>query len=118
MKEVHVCGFAASTGRALLAVDMAASALDAVSRRAERLGLRMRVGTIEASFGSLPLDDAEADALMSIDALLFDWDQRRRAIAARLVGSVDELANESGDDPGIVRQALDGVRAWRCRQPR
>ena len=162
---------AATTGARYVGIDIAASALAAVARRAERLGLSMRVRAVEGSFGSLPLDDAEADAVMSIDALLFapdkatavaemvrvlrpggrlvattwdyhaqpvgrprqvadhrplladaglevevydetvDWDQRQRAIAARLLDSVDELANESGEDPGIVRQGLEEMAA-------
>ena len=70
---------AATTGARYVGIDIAASALDAVSRRAERLGLSMRVRAIEGSFGSLPLDDAEADAVMSIDALLFAPDKATAA---------------------------------------
>ena len=66
---------AATTGVRYVAVDIAASALDAVARRAERLGLSTRVRTMEGSFDSLPLDDGEADAVMSIDALLFAPDK-------------------------------------------
>ena len=162
---------AATTGARYVGVDIASSALDAVCRRAERLGLSTRVRTMEGSFDSLPLDDGEADAVMSIDALLFapdkpaaaaemarglrpggrlvattwdyhaqpvgrppqvpdhrplladvglevevydetvDWDRRQRAISARLLDSVDELAMESGEDPGMLRQGIEEMAA-------
>ena len=162
---------AATTGARYVGVDIAASALDAVTRRAERLGLSAPVRTMEGTFDSLPLDDGEADAVMSIDALLFapdkpaaaaemarvlrprgrlvattwdyhtqpvgrppqvadhrplladvgldvevydetvDWDQRQRAIAERLLDSVHELANESGEDPDELRQAIEEMAA-------
>lgn len=144
---------------------------ESAARRAERLGLTTQVHTIEGSFDSLPLGDAEADAAMSIDALLFapdkpaaaaemarvlrpggrlvvttwdyhaqpvgrppqvsdhrplladvgfdvevydetvDWEQRQRAIAERLLGSVDELATESGEDPAMLRQGIEEMAA-------
>ena len=162
---------AATTGARYVGIDIATSALDAVARRAERLGLRTRVRTMEGRFDSLPLDDGEADAVLSIDALLFapdkptaatemarvlrhggrlvattwdyhsqpvgrppqvsdhrplladvglqvevydetvDWDQRQRAIAERLLDSVDELANESGEDPATLRQGIEEMAA-------
>ncbi len=40
-----------------------------------------------------------------------DWDRRQRAIAERLLDSVDELANESGEEPATVRQALEEMAA-------
>jgi hypothetical protein len=40
-----------------------------------------------------------------------DWDRRQRAIAARLLDSVVELADESGEDPGIVRRGLEEMAA-------
>jgi SAM-dependent methyltransferase len=161
----------ATTGARYVGVDIAVSALDAVARRAESLGLGARVRTIEGSFDSLPLDDGEADAVMSVDSLLFapdkpaaaaemarvlrpggrlvattwdyhaqpvgrppqvsdhrplladvglqvevydetvDWDQRQRAIAEQLLDSVDELANESGEDPAMLRQGIEEMAA-------
>ena len=161
----------ATTGTRYVGVDIATSALDAAARRAESLGLSTRVRTIEGSFDSLPLDDGEADAVMSIDSLLFapdksaaaaemarvlrpgarlvattwdyhtqpvgrppqvadhrplladvglqvevydetvDWDQRQRAIAERLLDSVDELANESGEDPAMLRHEIEEMAA-------
>ncbi len=161
----------ATTGARYVGVDIATSALDAVARRAESLGLSTRVRTIAGSFDSLPLADGEADAVMSIDSLLFapdkpaaaaemarvlrpggrlvattwdyhaqpvgrppqvsdhrplladvglrvevydetaDWDQRQRAIAERLLDSVDELANESGEDSAVLRQGIEEMAA-------
>jgi SAM-dependent methyltransferase len=161
----------ATTGACYVGVDIAVSALDAVTRRAESLGLSTRVRAIEGSFDSLPLEDGEADAVMSIDSLLFapdkrsaaaemarvlrpggrlvattwdyhaqpvgrppqvsdhrplladvglevevydetvDWDQRQRAITERLLDSVDELANESGEDPGRLRLGIEEMAA-------
>ena len=46
-----------------------------VERRGSALGLGSRVSTREGSFESLPLADGEADAVMSIDALLFTPDK-------------------------------------------
>jgi SAM-dependent methyltransferase len=40
-----------------------------------------------------------------------DWDRRQRAIDERLLDSVDELANESGEDPAMLRQALEEMAA-------
>jgi SAM-dependent methyltransferase len=162
---------AATTGASYVGIDIAASALDAVARRAERLGLTGRVRTLEGSFDSLPLDDGLTDAVMSIDALLFapdkiaasaemarvlrpggrlvlttwdyhaqpvgrppqvadhrplltavgldvdvyeetvDWDRRQRSIAERLLASVDELADESGEDPSTLRQGIEEMAA-------
>ena len=36
-----------------------------------------------------------------------ELDRRQRAIAERLLDSVDELAIESGEDPAILRQELE-----------
>jgi SAM-dependent methyltransferase len=66
---------AAHAGASYLAVDIAASGLAQVQARAERLGLAERVRVAEGSFESLPLEDAEAAAIMSIDALLFTPDK-------------------------------------------
>jgi SAM-dependent methyltransferase len=70
---------AAATGARYLAVDIAASGLDEVRRRAERLGLADRVRVAEGSFEDLPLADGEAAAIMSIDALLFTPDKAAAA---------------------------------------
>ena len=162
---------AATTGAHDVGVDIAVPARVDVDRRAERLGLSTRVRAVEGSFDSLPLDDDEAGAIVSIDALLFapdksaaaaemarvlrpggrlvattwdyhtqpvgrppqvsdhrplladvgldvevydetvDWDQRQRAIAERLFQSIDELADESGEDPAILRQGIEEMAA-------
>ena len=70
---------AATTGADYVGVDIAASALLEVARRAERLGLSSRVRTMEGSFEALPLDDGEAGAVMSIDSLLFTPDKHAAA---------------------------------------
>jgi SAM-dependent methyltransferase len=66
---------AATTGASYLAVDIAAGGLVQVRDRAARLGLADRVRTAEGSFENLPLPDAGATAIMSIDALLFTPDK-------------------------------------------
>jgi ubiquinone/menaquinone biosynthesis C-methylase UbiE len=71
---------AATTGASYLAVDIAADGLAAVTRRAAALGLADRVRTALGSFDSLPLADGEADAVMSIDALLFAPDKAAAAV--------------------------------------
>ena len=70
---------AATTGARYVGVDIAPSALLAVTQRAERLGLSSLVRTIEGSFDSLPLGDGEAGAVMSIDSLLFAPDKHAAA---------------------------------------
>jgi EAL domain-containing protein (putative c-di-GMP-specific phosphodiesterase class I) len=40
-----------------------------------------------------------------------DWDKRQRAITERLLDSVDELANESGEDPGRLRLEIEEMAA-------
>lgn len=66
---------AATTGAGYVAVDIAVEGLAEVKRRAARLGLGDRVDALERSFESLPLPDGRADAVMSIDALLFSGDK-------------------------------------------
>ena len=52
-------------------MDIAASGLAEVKRRAGRLGLAEKVSVAEGSFEALPLGDGAVEAVMSIDALLF-----------------------------------------------
>lgn len=66
---------AATTEASYLAVDIAPTALAAVTERSARLGLTDRARTAEGSFEDLPLADGEASAVMSIDALLFSPDK-------------------------------------------
>jgi hypothetical protein len=40
-----------------------------------------------------------------------DWDRRQRSIAERLLASVDELADESGEDPSTLRQGIEEMAA-------
>ena len=76
---------AAATGADYLDVDIAESALDRVAERAGALGFAERVSTRLGSFDALPLEDGEAAAVMSIDALLFTPD---KAVAARELARV------------------------------
>ena len=66
---------AAATGARYLAVDIAVAGLAEVQRRAAALGLADRAQIAEGSFEDLPLADGQADAVMSIDALLFTPDK-------------------------------------------
>jgi SAM-dependent methyltransferase len=70
---------AATTGARYTAVDVAASALEAVRAHAERIGIGNRVVTIEGRFESLPLEAASVDAIMTIDALLFALNKSQAA---------------------------------------
>lgn len=62
---------AAATGADYMAVDISTTGLAEVSARAAQVGLADRVRVAEGSFEELPLGDADASAVMSIDALLF-----------------------------------------------
>ena len=66
---------AAVTHASYLAVDIASTALSEVITRARSLGLADRVNVAEGTFETLPLEDGEAAAVMSIDALLFTPDK-------------------------------------------
>ena len=76
---------AARTGADHLAVDVAAAGLEAVRETAARLGVGGRSRTALGSFEDLPLEDATADAVMSVDSLLFTPD---KAAAARELARV------------------------------
>jgi SAM-dependent methyltransferase len=76
---------AARTGADHLAVDIAEAGLEAVRETAGRLGLGGRSRTALGSFEDLPLEDATAGAVMSVDALLFTPD---KAAAARELARV------------------------------
>jgi SAM-dependent methyltransferase len=67
---------AVATGASYLAVDIAAAGLAQVRDRAGRVDLANRVRTAEGSLENLPLPNAEAAAMMSIDALLFTPDKQ------------------------------------------
>jgi len=67
----------ARTGSDIIGVDISAPALSASGERARSLGLSQRASYRLGDFESLPLIDVEADAVMSIDALLFAPDKAR-----------------------------------------
>ncbi|PWT86325.1 MAG: class I SAM-dependent methyltransferase [Proteobacteria bacterium] len=67
---------AAHTGARLTGVDIAARALKASEERARSLGLENRTRYLLGSFDALPLESNSADAIMSVDALLFAPDKR------------------------------------------
>jgi len=71
---------AAHTGARLTGVDIAASALKASEQRASMLGLANRSKYVLGSFDALPLESASADAIMSIDALLFAPDKQAAVV--------------------------------------
>ena len=156
---------AAASGASYVGVDIAEPALAQVRARAARLQLDS-VRALRGAFEEIPLGDAEADAIMSVDALLFtpdkraaavelarvlrpggrlvfttwdysrqpvgrppqvpdhrpvltaagflvetyaetpEWERRQRDIDSRLIASVEELANESGENADQVRADL------------
>jgi SAM-dependent methyltransferase len=156
---------AVATGARLTGVDIAPTALEAARTRAAAAGVD--AAFVEGRFEDLPLADADADVVMSIDALLFtpdkaaavrelhrvlrpggtlvltswdyfrqpegrppqvddhrpllraagfdvityedtvDWAARQRRTTAGLLAVVDELADETGDDPDELRAGLE-----------
>ncbi len=75
----------ARTGSDLIGIDISEPALTASRDRARGLGLSVHASYRLGDFGSLPLADGEADAVMSIDALTFAQD---KALAARELARV------------------------------
>jgi len=74
---------AAQSAARYTGIDIAPSAVQAVAARAPALRMQGRVEAAVDTFEDTGLRDASADAIMSIDALLFTPDKRR---------AVDELA--------------------------
>ena len=70
---------AASTGSSYVGVDIAEAALAEVRTRAARLGLAASAATAVGAFENLPIEVGGADAVMSIDALLFTPDKQAAA---------------------------------------
>ena len=66
---------AAHTGAHLIGIDIAASALAAAEERARSLGLSEQSEYLLGSFDLLPLEAGVADAIMSVDAILFAPDK-------------------------------------------
>jgi SAM-dependent methyltransferase len=67
---------AAHTGARLTGVDIAETALRTSEQRAHCLQLASRARFLSGSFDALPLETRSADAIMSVDALLFSPDKR------------------------------------------
>ena len=67
---------AAMTGASIIGVDISTSALSSARERAAELGLTSRVTYELGDFAAIPVPSNSADALMSIDALLFAPDKR------------------------------------------
>ena len=66
---------ATTTGTVLTGVDISPQAVQEATARADALGLAERTRFMVGSFADLPLATGEADAIMSIDALLFAPDK-------------------------------------------
>jgi SAM-dependent methyltransferase len=73
---------AAATGARLIGLDITESALDAGRRQADRAGLADRAEFRRGSFEATGLPDRSAQAVMSVDALLFT--PSKQAAAAEL----------------------------------
>lgn len=71
---------AAMTGASIIGVDISASALSSARERAAELGLSTRAKYEIGDFASIPVPSDSAEALMSIDALLFAPDKRSALI--------------------------------------
>lgn len=66
---------AMATGARLIGVDIAENALAAARARADRIGFGMRAEFRQGSFNDTGIGQAGADAVMSVDALLFASDK-------------------------------------------
>jgi ubiquinone/menaquinone biosynthesis C-methylase UbiE len=87
---------AKATGADLVGIDIARTGLDAAEASARALGSQaeFRLG----SFEELPLDDREADVVMSVDAFLFTPDKRAAALElARVIRPNGRLAMTTWD---------------------
>lgn len=129
----------AATGARLIGVDIASSALAAARRRADGLGLADRVEFRTGSFEDPGLADGSADAVMSVDALLFAPDKAAAlANLARILRPGGRLVLTSWDyhgqpvgrppqvadhrplleATGLSLVAYEETVAWRERQER
>jgi SAM-dependent methyltransferase len=89
---------AAATGAALTGIDIGEAALEAARRRADQAGLADRATFRRGSFTRTGLPDGGADAVMSLDALLFAPDKRAAAAElARITAPGGRLALTSWD---------------------
>lgn len=130
---------AAATDARLIGIDIAESALTDARRRAAQLGLAERAKFRQGSFEDTGLRDGSADAVMSVDALLFSPDKasaltelaRIIAPGGRLVlTSWDYVGQPAGrppqvadhrpllDDAGFDTVVYEETDAWRERQQR
>ena len=130
---------AAHTGARLVGVDIAETALVAASARADSLGLAERAEFRIGAFEQLPLDDAAADAVMSVDAMLFTPDKAAAAVelarvlrpGGRLVFTSWDYSHQPVGRPPQVSDhrpvltaagfrvlAYDETEDWRDRQTR
>lgn len=169
---------AGATGAALTGIDVAASALVSARAQAVRLGLADRAEFQLGSFAATGLPDGFADAIMSVDALLFtpdkeaafrelariarpggrlvlttwdfngqpsnrppqvsdhrdiardsgfdviayndtpSWLEYQRAIVARMLERISDLAAESGESPEQVREGILEMKATMALQRR
>src|SRR5450631_447519 len=67
---------AAMTGSSIIGVDISTSALSSAKGRAAELGLAARAKYVLGDFASIPVPSGSAEALMSVDALLFAPDKK------------------------------------------
>jgi SAM-dependent methyltransferase len=89
---------AAATGAALTGIDIDEAELAAARHRADQAGLADRAAFRRGSFAHTGLPDGGADAVMSLDALLFAPDKRAAAAElARITVAGGRLALTSWD---------------------
>ena len=74
---------ALASGARLTGVDIAETALEAARERAQRLGVRATF--VRGTFEATGLPDAAADAIMSVDALLFTPDKAKALVELRRI---------------------------------
>ena len=99
---------AMATGARLIGIDISSNALEAARERANTLGLAGRAEFLEASFEDTGLPAGNADALMSIDAILFSTDKG---------AAVEEFRRILADDGRLVFTSSDYHRQPVGRPP-
>jgi len=105
---------AAMTGARLIGIDVADSALAAARRRADEVGLAGRAEYRRGSFEDTDLSDRSANAVMSVDALLFSPDKSAAIVEmARIIVPGGRLVLTSWDyhsQPGGLPSQVDDHR--------
>ena len=112
---------AAATGARLIGIDPAEAALAAARRRADQAGMASQASFRQGTFADTGLPGGSAQAVMSIDALLFApsmpaaaelaWRDRQQRTGQALLAAAAELAAESGSTAAQQRARITEMNA-------